>query len=187
MGSTVIMGRKTWESIPERFRPLAGRRNIVVTSTPWDERWRKIGGVEPTHSVGSALAMALDQGCESSAEDVWVIGGARVYEAAMQFADVIDVTHVLRDSNRVLRGEQWWRIGVCGLAERCNACDRRGSHLEDPQDVVRFPPIDESVFAPGPIEPHPDEPTLTIQRFERRYGLKDNQKLQEQGSLRRSR
>ncbi|HSF19553.1 MAG TPA: Rid family detoxifying hydrolase [Vicinamibacteria bacterium] len=77
MGATVVMGRLTWESLPQK--PLAGRRNIVVTS-------RKLEGVEcfPT------LAEALDA-CEG---DVWFIGGARIYDEAMGYADVIDLALV---------------------------------------------------------------------------------------------
>ena len=76
-GTTVIMGRITWESLPRR--PLPGRRNVVVTR-------RKIEGVECFESVPEALAT-----CEG---DVWFIGGARIYEEAMRHADVIDVTYV---------------------------------------------------------------------------------------------
>ena len=77
VGTTVVMGRKTWESLPKK--PLPDRRNIVLTRTP-------IAGVECFPDLGSALA--------SVEGDVWVIGGARAYEEAMRHADVIDVTYV---------------------------------------------------------------------------------------------
>jgi len=80
MGKTLIMGRKTFESIGH---PLAGRRNIVVTSRPL-----AIEGVECVPSVDEALARAGDE------IDVWFIGGARIYAEAMQHVDVIDVTYV---------------------------------------------------------------------------------------------
>jgi dihydrofolate reductase len=52
-GSTVVMGRKTWDSLPERFRPLPGRRNVVVTRQhDWAAQ-----GAEPADSVESALAL----------------------------------------------------------------------------------------------------------------------------------
>jgi dihydrofolate reductase len=79
MGATVIMGRATFE---ETGKPLPGRRNIVVTSRPLD-----VPGVERVASVEEALARAADA-------DVWFIGGARIYEEAMRYADVIDVTYV---------------------------------------------------------------------------------------------
>jgi dihydrofolate reductase len=79
-GTTVIMGRKTFESIGSK--PLAGRRNIVVTSRPL-----YVPGVETTPTIEDALSRAGDG-------DVWFIGGARIYEAAMKYVDVIDVTYV---------------------------------------------------------------------------------------------
>ena len=80
MGKTLIMGRRTFESIGH---PLAGRRNIVVTSRPLE-----IEGVECVASVDEALAKAGDE------IDVWFIGGARIYAEAMQHVDLIDVTYV---------------------------------------------------------------------------------------------
>lgn len=80
LGSTVVMGRATFE---ERGRALPGRRNIVVTSRPL-----AVPGVETVRSVEEALALAGDAG------DVWFIGGARIYEEAARFADIIDVTYV---------------------------------------------------------------------------------------------
>lgn len=78
LGTTVVMGRLTWESMGSR--PLPGRRNVVVTSRP-------LAGVETFADLASAVAAAEG--------DVWFIGGARIYEEAMRsFADVIDVTYV---------------------------------------------------------------------------------------------
>lgn len=78
-GATVVMGRRTWESLPARFRPLPGRRNLVLTrSTTWADE-----GAEVVHSLEDALA-----------GDVWVIGGADVYAAALPRADVLEVTEV---------------------------------------------------------------------------------------------
>ncbi len=79
LGTTVIMGRATFD---ENGRPLPGRRNIVVTSRPLD-----VAGVEIAGSLGEAVRMAGDA-------DVWFIGGARIYEEAMAYVDVIDVTYV---------------------------------------------------------------------------------------------
>jgi dihydrofolate reductase len=77
VGTTVVMGRKTWESLPRK--PLPDRRNVVLTKTPID-------GVECFADLGSALA--------SVTGDAWIIGGERAYAEAMQHADVIDVTYV---------------------------------------------------------------------------------------------
>jgi dihydrofolate reductase len=79
MGAMVIMGRKTFESIG---KPLPGRRNVVITSRPLD-----VPGVETAASIEEALARAGDG-------DVWFVGGARIYEDAMKYVDVIDVTYV---------------------------------------------------------------------------------------------
>ena len=81
-GTTVLMGRRTWESLPPRFRPLPGRRNLVLSATPQE-------GVETFADLPSALA-AVDG-------DLWVIGGAAVYRAALPVADRIVVTE-LRES-----------------------------------------------------------------------------------------
>ena len=80
MGSTVIMGRRTFDSTG---KPLPGRRNIVVTSSPLD-----VPGVDAVRSVDEALARVPEGG------DVWFIGGARIYQEALAYVDVIDVTYV---------------------------------------------------------------------------------------------
>lgn len=85
--STVIMGRKTWETLPKRDgkEPLAGRIKRVVSSSP-------IEGY-PMVSVHGSLQSALD----ASKGDVWVIGGKRIYEEAMatDVVQVIDITRVM--------------------------------------------------------------------------------------------
>ena len=80
-GCTVVMGRRTWESLPPRFRPLPDRRNVVLSSTLRTAP----AGAEVVRSVGEALA---------SAHDVWVIGGGAVYSAFLPYADEVVVTEV---------------------------------------------------------------------------------------------
>ena len=81
-GSTVVMGRATWESLPERFRPLPGRRNVVLTRRPgWS-------------APGAAVAASVEEALRLADGDVWVIGGASVYRAAMPHADRIEVTEL---------------------------------------------------------------------------------------------
>lgn len=82
MGSTVVMGRATWDSLPERARPLPGRRNVVLTRRPG---WRAAGAVVAA-SLGDALGGAPGA--------VWVIGGASVYRAALPHADRVVVTEL---------------------------------------------------------------------------------------------
>ena len=81
LGSTVVMGRRTWESLPSRFRPLPGRRNVVLTTDPaWAAE-----GAEPVASVGEALALG---------GDLWVIGGASVYAAFLPYAQEVVRTEI---------------------------------------------------------------------------------------------
>ncbi|WOF22029.1 dihydrofolate reductase [Microbacterium betulae] len=88
-GLPVVMGRKTWLSFPERFRPLPDRPNIVVTR---DEAFRA-DGVIVVHTLEDGLraAAAID-------DEVWVIGGAEIYRQAMGVADELWVTEVDTDA-----------------------------------------------------------------------------------------
>lgn len=83
MGAPVIMGRRTWESFPERFRPLPGRRNIVVTR---NDQWREVGA-----DRAPTLQAALTLG---SGGTVWVIGGGQLYREAIERADILEVTEL---------------------------------------------------------------------------------------------
>ncbi|WP_430331288.1 dihydrofolate reductase [Rhodococcus sp. ACT016] len=85
MGQPVVMGRLTWDSLPTKFRPLPGRRNIVVTR---QDGW-SADGVETAHGVEQALELAGDT--------AWVIGGSQIYTAAMPFADLLVVTEIDAD------------------------------------------------------------------------------------------
>ncbi|MBS1190778.1 MAG: dihydrofolate reductase [Rhodocyclaceae bacterium] len=93
-GHPVLMGRKTWESLPPRFRPLPGRRNIVIS--------RQAGyaapGAEVAESIPAALALAGD-------EDVaCVIGGADIFAATLPAADTLEITEV----NLEPAGDTWF-------------------------------------------------------------------------------
>ena len=93
----VIMGRVTWESLSPRFRPLPGRRNIVITR----QHDYAAPGAELAPSLESALSLA---GVHLPGEDgsgdrtptgsppVWIMGGAQIYAAGMAFADTLVVT-----------------------------------------------------------------------------------------------
>ncbi len=86
-GHPVIMGRKTWDSLPPRFRPLPGRRNIVVTrQTDWNEK-----GSQRASSLREALSI-----CEHEAE-VWVIGGAQMYGQALPLAQRAVITEIAKN------------------------------------------------------------------------------------------
>ena len=84
LGHPVIMGRKTWDSIPPRFRPLPGRLNVVVTR---QRDWRAEGAV-----TAASLEAAI-QACPPGS-DIWVIGGAQLYQLAMPLASTAVVTEI---------------------------------------------------------------------------------------------
>ncbi|MUK02616.1 dihydrofolate reductase [Vibrio cholerae] len=85
-GHPVIMGRRTWESFPSTFRPLPERTNIVITGS---------GADLPGAVVVPSLEAAFDAAQASpGAEEIWVIGGGRVYADAMQRANAALVTVV---------------------------------------------------------------------------------------------
>ena len=83
-GEPVIMGRRTWDSLPPRFRPLPGRRNVVVTR---QADWQAPGALR---ADSLAAAMAL---CEP-APRAWVIGGAQLYAQAEPLARAAVVTEI---------------------------------------------------------------------------------------------
>lgn len=81
MGHTVIMGRRTWASLPHGALP--GRRNIVVTSSPD----YPLPGAERASSLAEAMEM-------TRGEDAFIIGGAMLYNAALDLADRLELTRV---------------------------------------------------------------------------------------------
>jgi dihydrofolate reductase len=82
-GGTVLMGRKTYMSIPEKFRPLPGRRNVVLSAS---------GASAPGAEVFSGLESAL-----VAAPDAFVIGGGTVYEEILPLADAVWATEIDAD------------------------------------------------------------------------------------------
>ena len=100
MGCPVVMGRKTWDSLPPRFRPLPGRLNVVVS--------RNAGfvaeGAQTASSLDAALALLAGEA------RVFVIGGAALYAMALPQADTLMLTEVHAD----LAGDTFfptWRHG----------------------------------------------------------------------------
>ena len=102
-GHTVLMGRKTWESLPPRFRPLPGRRNIVVTHQPGYDA----PGAEVADSLENALKLASTLGPAADsmvANTVFVIGGAEIYRQAMAFSNRLEITEV----DLAPEGDSWF-------------------------------------------------------------------------------
>ena len=85
-GHPVIMGRRTWESLPERFRPLPGRENLVVT--------RDASYSAPGAAVRSSLPAAIQAAEQAGAETAWIMGGGELYRAAMPLADELVITRI---------------------------------------------------------------------------------------------
>ncbi len=92
-GHAVIMGRKTWESLPAKFRPLPGRGNIVVTR---NGAFRAEGAIVCT-SLADAIAAA-------SGDEAFVIGGAELYKAALPLADRLQLTEI----DAEYEGDTWF-------------------------------------------------------------------------------
>lgn len=126
MGCPVIMGRKTWDSLPERFRPLPGRRNLVVTrQADWRAR-----GAEAVSSLDDALRRCR------GAQQVFVMGGAQLYALALPRADELVLTEIdadfadadaffpawERDAFRLVSSEP--RTSAEGLTYRFNRYER---------------------------------------------------------------
>jgi dihydrofolate reductase len=113
----VVMGRRTWESLPERYRPLPGRANIVVTR---QEGW-EAPGAQVGHAPEDALAAAGDG-------TVWVIGGAELYAQTLDRADRLEVTEidleVDGDTRAPAPGDGWtvdagdWQTAANGMRYR---------------------------------------------------------------------
>ncbi|WP_319029179.1 dihydrofolate reductase [Dietzia sp. PP-33] len=115
-GRAVVMGRTTWDSIPVRFRPLPGRRNIVCTRDPgWSAE-----GAERAGSVDEALEMA--------GPDAAVMGGGQIYATALAAADECLVTEIDADAPGTVLApeldESWERVEV-------------GEWIADPRSRVR--------------------------------------------------
>ncbi|RTL48088.1 MAG: dihydrofolate reductase [Rhodocyclaceae bacterium] len=82
-GAAVVMGRKTWESLPEKFRPLPGRRNVVVT--------RQAGYAAPGADLAHSLEDALEK---AGGGTIFIIGGAELYAQALPMAQTLILTEV---------------------------------------------------------------------------------------------
>ena len=105
MGATVVMGRGTWDSLPGKFRPLPGRRNVVLTRDPGFDA----PGASVVHTPAEAAA---------SADEIWIMGGSAVYEAFLPLADHILRTRIDLDVTGDTRapelGEGWMVAGDSG-------------------------------------------------------------------------
>ena len=117
MGCPVIMGRRTWESLPARLRPLPGRRNIVVTRNP---AWRA-EGAEAAPSLAAAVASVAAEAT------VFVIGGGELYREALPQADELVLTEIERDFDGDTHFPAWER-------KQFREVSREAHHAGPPND-----------------------------------------------------
>ncbi|HEX7384473.1 MAG TPA: dihydrofolate reductase [Burkholderiaceae bacterium] len=117
LGCPVIMGRRTWDSLPPAFRPLPGRRNLVVTR---DAGWRA-EGAEAAPALDAALARVAD------APRAFVTGGAELYALALPRADELLLTEIERDFDGDVRFPDWDRAAFVETA-------RERHHAGPPND-----------------------------------------------------
>lgn len=117
IGHPVIMGRKTWDSLPPRFRPLPERRNIVVSRNPdWQAE-----GAEPARSLHAALARIEGEPI------AFVIGGGELYREALPHADELVLTEIDRDIDGDTFFPAWDR-------SRFEMLNREAHHAAPPND-----------------------------------------------------
>nr|XP_027213455.1 dihydrofolate reductase-like isoform X1 [Penaeus vannamei] len=102
--NAVMMGRKTWESIPAKFRPLPGRLNLVISSRaklPWKHIRRDPGPEFNGSTVCASFKEAIDevQSRTDEVESLWAIGGSSIYEMALESEHLhrIYLTRILKD------------------------------------------------------------------------------------------
>ncbi len=86
-GHPVIMGRKTWESLPEKFRPLPNRTNIVITR---DMDYNAVGAYVVT-SIDHAITLAK---AKEGSDEIWIIGGGEIYALGLPYAERLYLTLV---------------------------------------------------------------------------------------------
>lgn len=91
-GNTVIMGKKTWESLP--LRPLKGRKNIVLT----DNQNEEIEGAITAYSIENSLSFC------SEGEEIFIMGGGSIYRQFMPLADRLYITHI----HKITGADTWF-------------------------------------------------------------------------------
>jgi len=106
--NSVIMGRRTWDSLPDAFRPLPERTNIVLSR---DTAW-SADGAETALYVGRAIELAFAEG----SDECWIIGGSQIYEMFLDRVSEIHVTEVHTSESGDVKFPSWdksdWRQEV---------------------------------------------------------------------------
>jgi len=117
-GHCVITGRKNYESIPEKFRPLPNRTNIVVT--------RQKDYVAPGAIVAGSLAEAIEKAKQTGDTEIFIIGGGEIYKQSIALADKIYLTKIYHHFEGdaffpELKAEEWEQIACLpGMVDEKN-------------------------------------------------------------------
>jgi len=130
LGQPVVMGRVTWESLPEKFRPLPGRSNVVVSR----QTSFSAAGAQLASSLEAAMALF------PPAEIIWLIGGAQLYAKGLSIASQIVVTEIDADyegdafaplvsSNDWTETHRTSHVSAQGLAYHLVSLQKRNTHL----------------------------------------------------------
>lgn len=125
LGHPVLMGRRTWESLPAKVRPLPGRRNVVLTRQPG----YAAPGAELAPDLSAALARLAD------APLVFVIGGEQVYREALAWADALELTEVAADFQGDAFFPDWDRGAFVEASREAHPADAAHAH---PYAFVRY-------------------------------------------------
>ena len=129
LGQPVVMGRVTWESLPEKFRPLPGRSNVVVSR----QTSFSAAGAQLASSLEAAMALF------PPAEIIWLIGGAQLYAKGLSIASQIVVTEIDADyegdafaplvsSNDWTETHRTSHVSAQGLAYHLVSLQKRNTH-----------------------------------------------------------
>ncbi|CAI8360875.1 MAG: Dihydrofolate reductase [Marine Group II euryarchaeote MED-G33] len=112
--NAVIMGRKTWDSLPDSFRPLPERVNIVMS--------RDIGWSHDEAEVALYHGRAIEIAYAEACDECWVIGGAQIYEMFIDRVDEIHVTTVHTSGSGDVKFPDWDRSGwIESIVEKLEA------------------------------------------------------------------
>ncbi len=129
LGQPVVMGRVTWESLPEKFRPLPGRSNVVVSR----QTSFSAAGAQLASSLEAAMALF------PPTEIIWLIGGAQLYAQGLSIASQIVLTEIDADyegdafaplisSNDWAETHRTSHVSAQGLAYHLVTLQKRNTH-----------------------------------------------------------
>ena len=129
LGQPVLMGRVTWESLPEKFRPLPGRSNVVVSR----QTSFSAAGAQLASSLEAAMALF------PPTEIIWLVGGAQLYAQGLSIASQIVVTEIDADyegdafaplisSNDWTETHRTSHVSAQGLAYHLVTLQKRNTH-----------------------------------------------------------